>query len=289
MKANDGVSTNRKLKDTLFRKLFGEDKATALSLYNAVNGTSHPNPEDLEFTTLEDVIWMKVKNDVSFAFTRSLNLYEHQSTYNPNMPLRGLLYFADLYRQLIPVSEKLYSQQLMKIATPKYVVFYNGERDAKDREVLKLSSAFEDPSAGSDYEWTATMLNINYGHNAKLIEKCETLREYSRLIFLIREYQKKEADFDEAVSKAVDDCIKEGTLSEFLQKHRREVRDMCLTEFDEKKFEQVVKDDARAFTIFDLVQKDKLSVEDGAEELNMDLADFERAMQDNGYKIPVLA
>lgn len=289
MQTSDGVHTNRRLKDTLFRKLFGEDKETALSLYNAVNGTSYSNPEDLEFTTLEDVIWMKVKNDVSFAFTRSLNLYEHQSTYNPNMPLRGLLYFADLYRQLIPVSERLYSQQLMKIATPKYVVFYNGEKDTKDREVLKLSSAFEDSSAGIDYEWTATMLNINHGRNAILMEQCKTLREYSRLIFLIREYQKKEMGFDEAVNKAVDECIEEGTLAEFLQKHRREVRDMCLTEFDEKKFEQVVRDDARAFTIFEMVQDGDISLNRGAEKLSMNLADFERAMQENGYKIPALA
>lgn len=234
---------------------------------------------------------MKVKNDVSFALARSMSLYEHQGTYNPNMPLRGFLYFADLYRKLIFVSEKVYSQQLVKIPTPKYIVFYNGEdrKNVKDREILRLSSAFEDPTAGSDYEWTATMININHGHNAKLMEKCKTLREYSRLIFLIREYQKKGETFDEAVNKAVEECIKEGTLSEFLQKHRREVRNMCLTEFDEKRYEQVVREDAIAFFTFDLVQRGKFSVEDGAEELHMSLPDFERAMRENGYKIPALA
>ena len=68
MKANDGVNYNRNYKDTLFRKLFGENRENALSLYNAVNGTHYTNAEDLEFTTLDDVVYMKMKNDVSFIF-----------------------------------------------------------------------------------------------------------------------------------------------------------------------------------------------------------------------------
>ena len=100
-KTNYDIHVNKKYKDTVFRKLFGENKENALSLYNAVNHTSYTDPDDLEYTTLEDVIYMKYKNDVSFLIDKTLSLYEHQSSYNPNMPLRGFLYYADLYRKLI--------------------------------------------------------------------------------------------------------------------------------------------------------------------------------------------
>ena len=112
-KTNDGIHVNKKYKDTVFRKLFGENKGNALSLYNAVNHTSYTNPDDLEYTTLEDVIYMKYKNDVSFLIDKTLSLYGHQSSYNPNMPLRGFLYYADLYRKLIHRSERLYSKHLL--------------------------------------------------------------------------------------------------------------------------------------------------------------------------------
>ena len=93
---------NSKYKDSLFRKVFGaEDKRSArwrLELYNALSGKNLTNPEELEITTLENVIYIKIKNDVSFLVDSQINLWEHQSTYNPNMPLRGLLYFAVLHQ-----------------------------------------------------------------------------------------------------------------------------------------------------------------------------------------------
>ena len=136
-KTNDDIHVNKKYKDTVFRKLFGENKGNALSLYNAVNHTSYTDPDDLEYTTLEDVIYMKYKNDVSFLVDKTLSLYEHQSSYNPNMPLRGFLYYADLYRKLIHRSERLYSKHLLKIPRPHYIVFYNGsEKIWKKKEGL---------------------------------------------------------------------------------------------------------------------------------------------------------
>lgn len=123
MKTNEDVKANKKVKDSLFRFLFGENKENAISLYNAVNNTAYTAGDGFEYTTLEDVVYMKMKNDVSFVLGVNLNLYEHQSTYNPNMPLRGLLYFADLYRQMIKDSEKLYGKKLIKIPMPQYIVF----------------------------------------------------------------------------------------------------------------------------------------------------------------------
>lgn len=124
---SQGQTANRNLKSTLFHKLFGEDKSHALSLYNAINGSSYTNEDDLEFTTLEDVVYMKIKDDVSFILGTSLSLYEYQSTFNPNMPLRGFLYFANLYRKLIKGNERIYSKWQVTISNPKYIVFYNGK------------------------------------------------------------------------------------------------------------------------------------------------------------------
>ena len=115
---------NRKYKDTLFRALFSERKHL-LSLYNAVNGTDYTNEDDLEVNTLDNVIYMKMKNDISFLFGFSLNLYEHQSSVNPNMPLRDLFYVADLLQKIVK-DKNLYSSCLVGIPTPKFVMFYNG-------------------------------------------------------------------------------------------------------------------------------------------------------------------
>ncbi len=141
MNTTNHGNVNREFKSSLFCKLFGESVENALSLYNAVNGSDYTDTEDFVFTTLEDVIYMKMKNDVSFLFDKTLNLYEHQSTYNPNMPLRGFLYHADLYKKLIKKSEQIYSRYLLKLPAPRYIVFYNGTdrkmtlRQAVDRTV----------------------------------------------------------------------------------------------------------------------------------------------------------
>ena len=76
---------NRNYKDTIFRMLFS-DRKNLLSLYNAINGTSYMNPEDLEIVTLENAIYMGMKNDLSFIIDTNLFLYEHQSTYTRLLP-----------------------------------------------------------------------------------------------------------------------------------------------------------------------------------------------------------
>lgn len=246
METNENIGYNKGYKDTLFRFLFARDKKSALSLYNAINRSNYTNEEDLEFTTLEDTIYMKMKNDVSFIVGETLNLYEHQSTYNPNMPLRGLFYFADLYRQLIEESERLYGKKLIKIPTPNYVVFYNGTGSDMREEVVKLrlSDSFEHPDLTGGFEWTATMLNINQGCNKDLLDKCRILKEYSAFVEKIKTYRKS-MKLPEAIDRAVEESIQEGILSEVLAKHRREVKNMTLTEFDEKKYAEIVREEGR--------------------------------------------
>ncbi len=237
---------NRQYKSNLFTKLFGENRENALSLYNAVNNSNYTNAEDLTFTTLEDVVYMKMKNDVSFVFGRTLNLYEHQSTYNPNMPLRGFLYFADLYRKHVNKRTRIYGKRLVKIPTPRYLVFYNGSTAdySEDRKELYLSDSFEETDKSGKYQWTATMININHGKNKELMSKCKVLEDYSGFVAKVREYNAT-MELADAIDKAVEEFIGKGVLGEYLRKHRNEVRDMFLTEFNEEEYLEMVREEER--------------------------------------------
>lgn len=291
----EGIGINAKYKDTVFRKLFGENKENALSLYNAINKTSYTDIGNFEYTTLEDVIYMKYKNDLSFLIDKTLSLYEHQSTYNPNMPLRGFLYYADLYRKIIDKTERLYGKTLLKIPRPQYIVFYNGaEKDvSEDRKILRLSEAFYEKNDIGEYEWTATMININCKHNEEIMKSCKILYEYSEFVGKIKEYR-KEMELREAIELAINECIKENKLKDFLEKHRREVCNMCLTEFDEKLYEDVVREEGiqegiqkgRLNEIFSSVEEGDYSIERGAQKAEMGISEFESAMIKAGYKVP---
>ena len=184
---------NRKYKDTLFRKIFS-DRKDLLDLYNALNDTNYTDEEELSITTLEDVIYISMKNDVSFLLGGTMNLYEHQSSYNPNMPIRGLIYFARLYQNYIDECEiNVFSPVLKHLPRPKFIVFYNGTKEEPDQKILRLTEAFagHGVSGESCLECCATMLNINYGHNYELMEKCRRLEEYSAFVAEVRKALKR--------------------------------------------------------------------------------------------------
>ena len=133
---------NTKYKDRLFRLIFHEKKEL-LELYNAVNESHYTNPDDLEIRTIEDVVYMGMRNDLSFIIGDEMNLYEHQSTFSPNLPLRGLFYFSSVYKAYIePVKHKLYSDSKLQIPFPQYIIFYNGIEEKPERQELKLSTLF---------------------------------------------------------------------------------------------------------------------------------------------------
>ncbi|MDO4265306.1 MAG: hypothetical protein Q4C63_02425 [Eubacteriales bacterium] len=233
----------KQYKDRLFCDLFSE-KENALSLYNALNGTEYTDKEELEIITLRDVVYLTMKNDCAVCFHDCINLWEQQSSYNPNMPLRGFFYFAREYEQWIEekgLVPKLYGSTQVKIPEPKYYVLYNGEKEMPEQEVHRLSSAFSGPAEG--YEWTAYMININAGHNAKLMGKCEALSGYAHFIGLIREKQKDGCGIERAVSEAMEECIEDGVLREYLRKRRQEVKDMILTEFDKDAYEAMIREE----------------------------------------------
>ena len=174
---------NRKYKDRLFRLVF-QEKKDLLQLYNAINGTDYQDETKLRINTLDDVVYMRMKNDVSFLIGNKLNLYEHQSTFNPNMPLRGLFYFAELLQGFLAENRHdVYKSTLVKIPLPQYIVFYNGMQEEPDKRELFLSDAFfnHQKKAQSSLECKVVMLNINLGHNRALMENCKKLMEYACL------------------------------------------------------------------------------------------------------------
>lgn len=227
----------RNVKDRLFRFVF-RDKKYLLQLYNAINGTNFQKEDDLIVYTLEDVIYLKMKNDLSFIMIGStLNLYEHQSTKNPNMPLRAVLYFARQYEIFLEENDlDVYGKTLIKIPVPQMIVFYNGEDDMPEETELKLSDAYmEADGLRPSLECVARVININYGHNKDLMDKCERLAEYSRFIQILNEWKQKESDIRKATYMAVEQGIEEGLLKDILIRQKEEVCAMVLTEYDEKK------------------------------------------------------
>ncbi|MBO5094618.1 MAG: hypothetical protein J6C33_09700 [Lachnospiraceae bacterium] len=232
----------RNHKDTVFRLLFA-DKKELLTLYNALNGTDYHDPQRLRMYTLENAIYMNVKNDVSFLLDAELNLYEQQSTYNPNMPLRNLIYIARQLESYIRM-ESIYSSKPVRIPVPRFVVFYNGTRKQPEQKILRLSDSFEKEIAEPELELKVLMLNLGSGQNKKLLEKCATLKEYCLFVERIRSYAAR-LPLEEAVERAVTECIRENILADFLIKQRSEVIAMSIFEYNEEEELKKIRADER--------------------------------------------
>ena len=160
-----------------------------------------------------------------------LNIYEHQSTYNPNMPLRELIYFVTIIKKLIE-NRYLLSHKLVKIPTPKFAVFYNGDKTRPEREVLKLSDAYENQSDEPQLELMCTVYNINPGNNEDLKMRSQTLREYMIFVGYVNENlakaKKGEKDYETAIRDAVNRCIVENILKDFLLERGEDVQKIMM-------------------------------------------------------------
>ncbi|WP_330581459.1 hypothetical protein [Murimonas intestini] len=233
---------NRIYKSRLFEMIFSS-KRELLELYNAVNGTSYENPEELEVNTLENAIYMSMRNDLSFIIDSRLALYEHQSTYNPNLPLRFLMYTANLYSNMTK-DRNLYGSRPVKLPAPGFVIFYNGLTEQPDRQIIKLSDVYEVQDREISLELKAVMLNINRGHNERLMSKCKTLKDYSIYVDKVREYTKS-MPLEDAVEKAITECIEDDILAEFLRNNRTEAKNVSIFEYDEEKHMRQVKEEGR--------------------------------------------
>lgn len=280
---------NREYKSRLFSFIFGreENKHWTLSLYNAIHGTCHKELSSITINTIEDVVYMGMKNDLSILVSdtvslyKSVELYEQQSSYNPNMPVREFMYAGKLYDKFIH-SAKLnqYGKTLLPLPIPKLVVFYNGENDTKDEIILRLSDAFkeeirqnlrnryyenkEQPSdvqlsaevekifqeASPDIEVTVRMININYGHNKNILNACKPLEEYAWFVAQIRKNIAASSDnssnkAETAIDRAIREMPDDFEIKNFLISNRAEVKDMCLTEYNETETLELFRQEGR--------------------------------------------
>lgn len=243
------VVRNRFFKDRLFKRVF-RDKKYLLELYNALNDSDYTDESELEVVTMEDVVFLRMKNDISFIIGNTLNLYEHQSTVNNNIALRVFLYFAKQYEAIASMHKKrLYGTSMVQLPFPQCVVFYNGNEEIEEDSIVRLSDAFIMPNNKNSkelipaVECTVRILNINYGHNKTIAAKCHRLDEYSRFIQIVKECDSTEVDKNKAMEIAVDKGINEGLLLDILIHEKAGVKSMLLTEFDEKLYKKVVREE----------------------------------------------
>lgn len=229
---NVSLPVNRIYKDRLYKMIFN-DKSELLKLYNAINGTHYDDPAMLTITTLDNAIYMTMENDLSFIIDMRLALYEQQSTVNPNLPLRFLMYITDIYSAYTK-NMNIYGSKKVQIPLPSFVIFYNGVKSQPDRTEFLLSELFHPTTDQPALELKAVMLNINKGHNQELMNACHTLRDYSEYVARIRTYS-AEMPLTDAVEKAITECIHENILRDFLLKNRAEAKAMSIYEYDEEK------------------------------------------------------
>ena len=241
----------REHKDRVFKFIFGNpnNKQWTLDLYNAINSSHHTDPEAIEFNTIEDAVYMGMVNDASFIITFEMNLWEHQSSYNPNLPLRILIYVAKLYEKYILTNKiYLYSSTLKRIPRPKCICFYNGTDEQPEKKILKLSDAYD---GVGDVEVTVTMLNINYGKNKELMKACKPLQEYSWIVNEIR--QNPGDNLEEIIDAVINRMPGDFVIRNFIIGHKAEVKGMLLTEWDQEKVLQQEREDSRKEGIMQMV------------------------------------
>lgn len=233
------ITVQSKVYDSLFIAVFGKDsersKRWRLELYNALNNTNYKDPNALKLNTLENVLFIKMHNDVSFLIDSQLTLYEHQRTTNQNMPLRGFFYFAQLYHKyLIDAEEQLTTSKMIKILNPNYIVFYNGDTNRDEDYEMRLSDAFMIEDKSGKFEWTARVLNINKDYNLSLQNKCKALYDYIQFTSRINENKEKGMTNEKAIDEAIDWASEQNLLEGFIKEQKAEVKMTLLTEFNEE-------------------------------------------------------
>ena len=227
------VPDNRNYKDSVFVDLFSTDekaKERFLSLYNALHGTELKDTKQLKNVRLDQVLYMSFYNDVSYLVeNKIIVLAEHQSTINPNMPLRCLEYVSRLYETLFESKEK-YSRKLLTIPTPEFYVFYNGKEPYSREITLKLSDAFIEPVEHPNLELIVKVVNINRHNEHPLLALCKPINEYSIFVQTVRKW--KAIDPEQGFQKAVEECIAHNILREYLERKTKEVINMLLAEYN---------------------------------------------------------
>jgi hypothetical protein len=237
------MKANQKYKASVFSALFG-DPEILRTLYPALSNEPVSPDEPITVNTLDDALFMDQINDLSFTIgDRLVVLIEHQSTINPNMALRLFLYAAAVYKKIID-SDALYSSRKIPLPRP-------------DKLIYKLSDSFKKADAPPQLELEATVINVNEGRNADILDKCETLKEYAAFVAAARRFAKIEPDINRAMKAAVEYCAASGILVDFLKEHGTEVINM-ITGWDWDRAKIVWQREAREDGLIEGMQKGRL-------------------------------
>lgn len=218
--------------DSLFRHLFSTPEK-AIELYNAVKGTNYSPDTKVDLTTLDEVFFNDRKNDLGFIIDiHYVIMTEHQSTICRNMPLRMLGYAARTFEKIIP-SYEIYSSSIKKIPIPEFYVLYTGDEPWNETE-LRLSNSFllssqNEKIPENSMELVVKIIDLRYTEDNEVLKRSETLAGYSLLLHYIKTYQKDGMTLENAIDAAIDRCLSENILVDFL-KNKREVSNMILGE-----------------------------------------------------------
>ncbi|GHV50672.1 hypothetical protein AGMMS49579_04620 [Spirochaetia bacterium] len=256
------MGVNSKYKDSLFSWLFS-DPDTLRELYGAIEGVHLDPAIPITINTLEGILYMDRMNDISFEIAGKLVvLIEHQSTINPNMALRLLMYIARVYEKIIG-SRNIYSGKKLLIPRSEFIVLYNGKAPYPDETTIKLSDSWNqsspedtaspglikncppDSSPGGSLELTAKVYNINKDHNNPIVRGCQRLSWYSAFIAKVRECEETAPDKETAMRMAINYCIKHDIMKEFFEANASEVVNMLLTEWNWDDAKEVWQEEAR--------------------------------------------
>lgn len=223
--------SNREHKSTVFTSYFGIAE-NAASLYNGLNCETHVQPEDIVFETLEGVLYMARKNDLAFtAKQKILVIGEHQSTVNFNMPIRSAIYYGRTMEKIIP-PKQIYRTRKIAIPTPEFYVSYNGRTPQPAEQMLHLSDSYLESTNNPMLELKVKVININLSANHPILQKCHALYEYSSFIQKIYDYIKLGNNRDIAIACAMEECVHNGVMADFINQHGSEVRNMLFEEFN---------------------------------------------------------
>ena len=283
---------NREYKSDVFSMMLRIPEY-ALDVYNAMNGSDYMNADLIEIILLENGISLFIRNDASFFISNYLNLYEHQSTYSPNAPLRFLIYLTNLMKDIVEKRD-LYSRKRVKIATPHFAVFYNGTEPRPEREVLKLSDAFINPTDSPEIELVCTIYNINPDNNESLLAKSKVLNGYMSFVNWVRDNlstqrtTEKNVDLEDAIREAIDYCIANRVMEDFFRENKDEVMKSMLLDYTWERREELIRaeeyEDGLAEgekrgmyqMLAKLVKDGTLTIQKAAEEADMSASEFEK-------------
>lgn len=270
---------SRQYKDTVFRKLF-RSETSLLSLYNAVMGTNYDKLDDFEITDTENPIYIGMRNDVAFVADFQVHIYEHQSSINPNMPLRDLFYVAQLYGKLL-ADKNIFSSTPVEIPTPSFIVFYNGKQKQPQVMHYRLSDLYTIKKEPLAMDLIVKVININVECNEELVSRCEELRGYQIFVDKVRRYRKTK-DLESAINQAIKECIEENVLKQFFMEHRKEVVTMSLWEFDQEKYDEMLVETGKAEGITMMNQLTSRLLADDR------IADLKASLQDLAFQNQLL-